>query len=200
MLTALAELQGSVTRPENEEEPGKIIHELRRRGGTDAFAERGRYYGTVDATPLFVMLAGESQRWGHLAGDDLTALWPHVEAALGWITRRIDADPTGWLRYQRSTSTGLLNQGWKDSWDGVTFADGRIPSGPIALAEVQGYAFAALNDGAALARAGRRPTSTPTHWSAGPTGSANDSTRRSGWSRRRRWRSASPPTARRSMP
>lgn len=151
VLHALAELQGTTNRPENEEQPGKIIHELRRRGGGDAFAERGRYYGTVDATPLFVMVAAEAHRWGHLDGHEVAGLWPSVAAALGWVRRSIAADPTGFLRYQRSTPSGLLNQGWKDSWDGVTFADGRIPSGAIALSEVQGYAYAALHAGAELA-------------------------------------------------
>jgi glycogen debranching enzyme len=152
VLHALAELQGTDDHPDNEEQPGKIIHELRRRGGTDAFADRGRYYGTVDATPLFVMVAAEAHRWGHLGGADLRRLWPHIRAAVAWVTRSIDADPNGFVRYHRSTSTGLVNQGWKDSWDGVTFADGRLPSGAIALSEVQGYAYAALRSGAELVR------------------------------------------------
>lgn len=152
VLRELAVLQGRTERAENEEQPGKILHELRRRDGDQAFEDRGRYYGTVDATPLFVMVAGEAERWGHLTTSTLRELWPNICAAIEWIERAIACDPTGFLRYERSTSTGLANQGWKDSWDGVTFADGRLPTGAIALCEVQGYAFAALHEGARLAR------------------------------------------------
>lgn len=152
VLHALADLQGAQYRPESEEEPGKIIHELRRHSGDQAFVDRDRYYGTVDATPLFVIVADEAHRWGHLPPDELMRLWPHLRAALGWISDHLDSDPNGLLTYQRSTSSGLANQGWKDSWDGVNFADGRIPTGPIALVEAQGYAYAALRAGARLAR------------------------------------------------
>jgi glycogen debranching enzyme len=151
-IDTLAGLQGETDRPETEEQPGKILHELRRHGPDAAFAHRGRYYGTVDATPLFVMVVAEAVRWGHLDVVGLRARWPHVSAALGWVRRSIAADPAGFLRYRRSTPTGLVNQGWKDSWDGISCADGRLPSGPLALAEVQGYAYAALRDGAWLAR------------------------------------------------
>ncbi len=150
-LDTLAELQGTTDRPETEEQPGKIIHELRRHGGDAAFAERGRYYGTVDATPLFVMVAAEAARWGHLDGDGVRLRWPAIEAALGWIRRGIEHGG-GFLRYRRSTEVGLANQGWKDSWDGISHADGRLPDGPIALSEVQGYAYAALLAGAELVR------------------------------------------------
>ncbi len=150
VLTVLASLQGTATRPESEEEPGKILHELRREGGSDAFAQRGRYYGTVDATPLFVMLAAETHRWGQLDDDTLERLWPNIVAAIEWVRRSIRRAPSGFLSYQRSTAVGLTNQGWKDSWDGISFADGRLPSGPIALAEVQGYCYAALRGAAHL--------------------------------------------------
>lgn len=148
-VDTLAELQGITYRPETEEQPGKIIHELRRHGGDAAFAERGRYYGTVDATPLFVMVAAEATRWGLLDEDGVRRRWPAIEAAIGWIRRGIEQGD-GFLRYRRSTDVGLANQGWKDSWDGISHADGRLPDGPIALAEVQGYAYAALVGGAEL--------------------------------------------------
>ena len=157
VLTVLATLQGTITRPESEEEPGKIIHELRREGGSDAFAERGRYYGTVDATPLFVMLAAETHRWGHLDAGTLERLWPSVVAATEWVRRCIRRAPSHFVSYQRSTAVGLTNQGWKDSWDGISFADGRLPSGPIGLAEVQGYSYAALRGAAYLCAFVREP-------------------------------------------
>jgi glycogen debranching enzyme len=151
VLLSLAELQGRVDDPRSEEQPGKIIHELRRHGGGGPFASRERYYGTVDATPLFVMLAAEAWRWGALSADDLTRLAPHVDAALDWITGWGDADGDGFVDYRRRDETGLGNQGWKDSWDGITFADGRLPTAPIALVEVQGYTYAALLGAADLA-------------------------------------------------
>jgi glycogen debranching enzyme len=150
-IDTLAGLQGEIDRPDTEEQPGKILHELRRHGPDAAFAHRGRYYGTVDATPLFVMVVAEAVRWGHLDRDQLGARWPSVLAAIGWIRRAIADDPSGFVRYHRSTPTGLVNQGWKDSWDGISFADGRIPTGALAVAEVQGYAYAALRDAAWLA-------------------------------------------------
>jgi glycogen debranching enzyme len=106
------------------------------------------YYGTVDATPLFVVLLGELRRWG-LDQDELDRLLPHADRALEWIVDRGDRDGDLFVEYQRATDRGLANQGWKDSWDGVTFADGTVARGPIALCEVQGYAYAAF-----LARAG----------------------------------------------
>ncbi len=150
VLQALAELQGEREVPETEEEPGKIIHELRRHGAGGAFSERGRYYGSVDATPLFVMLAAEAFRWGALGEEDLQTLWPAIRAALGWVTRSLTDAP--FITYRRSTEQGLANQGWKDSWDGINFANGNLARGPIALVEVQGYAFAALRGGAEIVR------------------------------------------------
>ncbi len=150
-LRELAELQGARTDRDSEEEPGRILHELRRSGGEGAFATRARYYGTVDATPLFVMLAAETARWGHLGGERLASLWPHVVAAIGWVRRLLGEHPQGFLAYERRSEHGLANQGWKDSWDGVSYADGRLATGPIALAEVQGYAYAALRGAAELA-------------------------------------------------
>ena len=142
-LQTLAAHQGSKVDPRSEEEPGKILHEIR--SGVDASMALGGghiYYGSADATPLFVMLLGELRRWG-LASAEVEALLPHADRALEWIERYGDRDGDGFVEYQRSTDRGLLNQGWKDSWDGVTFADGRTAEPPIALAEVQGYAYAA---------------------------------------------------------
>jgi glycogen debranching enzyme len=148
-LHTLADLQGRQVDPIADEEPGKIIHELRRRGGGGPFASRARYFGSVDATPLFLMLAAEAARWGAL-GDDLDGLRPALEAALGWLLRTIDSSEDGFVRYQRARPTGLSNQGWKDSWDGVTYADGRVAHPPTALVEVQGYAYAAMLGAAEL--------------------------------------------------
>ncbi len=151
VLRALADLQGTHHDPASEEQPGKIIHELRRHSGQRSFGERGRYYGTIDATPLFVMLAAETRRWGHLDNVELQQLWPSIRAALDWTLARIATNPAGFVAYERSTGHGLLNQGWKDSGDGISFHDGTFPSGEVALAEVQGYAYAALLGAADLA-------------------------------------------------
>ncbi|MGH9132684.1 MAG: glycogen debranching N-terminal domain-containing protein [Ilumatobacteraceae bacterium] len=151
VLRALAELQGRVDTPASEEQPGKILHELRRHGGGGPFADRNRYYGTVDATPLFIGLAAEAWRWGALDTSDLADLAPAIEGALTWLIDRGDSDGDGFIDYHRRESTGLSNQGWKDSWDGVTFADGSLPAPPIGLIEVQGYAYAALLGAAELA-------------------------------------------------
>jgi len=123
--------------------PGKIVHEMRRSEmcvlGEVPFA---CYYGGVDTTPLFVMLAGAyAQRTGNLAFVD--ALWPALEAAMAWIEQAGDSNRDGFLDYQRGEATGLSNQGWKDSVDSIFHADGRLPRGPIALLEVQGYVYAA---------------------------------------------------------
>ena len=123
-------------------------------GPASAFALGGRkaYYGTADATPLFVMLLGELQRWGYRT-TAIAALLPHADRGPGWIERYGDADGDGFVEYCRKTSRGLANQGWKDSWDGINFADGTIAEPPIALAEVQGYVYAAYVARAQLAAA-----------------------------------------------
>src|SRR5207245_5948478 len=101
----------------------------------------GRYYGSVDSTPLFVLLAGAYyERTADLAFVQL--LWPNVEAALGWIDHYGDRDGDGFVEYQRRSPEGLLHQGWKDSDDAVFHADGSLAQGPIALCEVQGYVYA----------------------------------------------------------
>jgi glycogen debranching enzyme len=142
-LRTLASLQGAKVRPETEEEPGKILHEMR--FGMQASLWLGGssvYYGSIDATPLFVMLLGEMRRWG-LDRRVVDELLPHADRALDWIVNYGDRDGDGYVEYARSTEVGLANQGWKDSFDGITFADGAIAEPPIALAEVQGYVYAA---------------------------------------------------------
>jgi len=143
-MRTLASLQGIKVTPATEEEPGKILHEMR--FGMQASLWLGGssvYYGTVDATPLFVMLLGELRRWG-LDRHVVDELLPHADRALDWIVNYGDRDGDGFVEYGRSTELGLANQGWKDSFDGITFADGTMADPPIALAEVQGYAYAAF--------------------------------------------------------
>ena len=149
VLLTLADLQGTADDPTADEEPGKILHELRRHGGGGPFATRSRYYGTVDATPLFVMLAAEAWRWGALIESDLQALAPAVDRALDWLEQFLEDGR--FVSYARREASGLSNQGWKDSWDGVSSAAGQIPEAPISLVEVQGYTFAALTGAAELA-------------------------------------------------
>src|SRR6202034_3764142 len=108
-------------------------------------------YGSIDATPLFVVLLGELCRWG--ASEEVVAqLLPHADRALDWIDEYGDRDGDGFVEYQRSTGRGLANQGWKDSFDGVNFANGRLAAPPIALCEVEGYVYAAFLARAELAR------------------------------------------------
>lgn len=153
VVHALARLQGRRDVPETEEQPGKILHEVRfSRGPSLAMRDGDVYFGSVDATPLFVMLVHELWRWGTPL-DDLRPVLPAVDAALGWMAGPGDPDGDGYLEYARRTDRGLVNQGWKDSHDGVAAADGTLAGAPIALAEVQAYAYAAWRAGAALAQA-----------------------------------------------
>ncbi|AZO74516.1 MULTISPECIES: amylo-alpha-1,6-glucosidase [unclassified Mesorhizobium] len=150
VLAFLAEHQATETSPFSDSQPGKIMHETRK-GEMAALRELpfGRYYGGVDTTPLYIHLAcAYADRTGDMAFID--TLWPSLKAAAEWTEEASRA--TGFVTYQRAAESGLANQGWKDSIDSVFHADGRIPKGPIALVEVQGYVFAAYRGLAALAR------------------------------------------------
>lgn len=150
-LQTLADRQGRKVDPVTEEQPGRILHEVRRDVGTGlALAGGSAYYGTVDATPLFVTLLGEARLWG-LPADDIAALVPHADRALDWVQDYGDRDGDGFVEYERLNDHGLVNQGWKDSWDGINFADGRLAEPPIALCEVQGYVYSALTARAQIA-------------------------------------------------
>ncbi len=152
-LRVLAEHQSSTREDFHDQEPGKILHELRL-GELTARGERpySPYYGTADATPLFLVLLDEYRRW---TGDDelVRALEPNARAALDWIADSGDCDGDGYVEYERrNTTTGLANQCWKDSWNSIQYADGRLAAGPIAACEIQGYAFDAQQRCAKLAR------------------------------------------------
>ena len=154
-LRTLARRQGTRHDPDTEEQPGKILHEIRRGSLTHRGDLPPNYYGTIDATPLFVILAHEAWRWG-LPPEQVAALLPHVEAALDWMGDHGDPDGDGFLEYIKDSERGLDNQGWKDSHDGIQFADGRLARAPIALAEVQAYAHdAAVHGAEVLAEFGR---------------------------------------------
>ncbi|GAA1271860.1 amylo-alpha-1,6-glucosidase [Arthrobacter pascens] len=142
-IQTLADRQGRVVDEMSEEEPGKILHEVRLDVSSGlALGGKSAYYGSVDATPLFVALFGEVSRWG-FAPETVTALLPHVDRALAWIRDYGDKDGDGFVEYQRLNDQGLINQGWKDSWDGINFADGTLAEPPIALCEVQAYVYSA---------------------------------------------------------
>jgi glycogen debranching enzyme len=142
-LQTLAERQGSVVDPMSEEEPGKILHEVRL-GVSSGLSLGGKstYYGSVDATPQFVMTLASVSRWG-FAKDTIAALLPHADRALDWVREYGDKDGDGFVEYERLNDQGLINQGWKDSWDGINFADGRMAEPPIALCEVQALVYSA---------------------------------------------------------
>ncbi|MEV0395622.1 amylo-alpha-1,6-glucosidase [Polymorphospora rubra] len=158
-LRTLARRQGTRIDGESGEAPGKIMHELRRhefhlRG--DRLSLPAAYYGTVDATLLWISLLHDAWRWG-LPDAEVADLLPHLEAALRWLAEHADADGDGFVEYVDTSGHGLANQGWKDSFDAVRFHDGRFAEAPVALAEVQGYAYEAAVGGAALLDAFGRP-------------------------------------------
>ena len=161
-LRLLAHHQGTRTDDTTAEEPGKILHEVRSAGfslGEDDGAERHLppvYYGTIDATPLWALTLHDAWRWGSPA-DEVEALLPALERALTWQVEHGDADGDFLLEYVDRSGHGLSNQGWKDSGDAVRRSDGSRASSPLALAEVQGYAYAAAVRGADLLEAFGRP-------------------------------------------
>lgn len=157
-LRTLAARQGTTVDPDTAEQPGKILHEVRSAELDlgDGTVLPPLYYGTVDATPLFVCLLHDAWRWG-MPHAEVEALLPAMEAALGWMADHGDADGDGFLEYLDETGRGLANQGWKDSGDSVQWRDGTLATGPIALCEVQGYAHEAALAGAALLEAFGRP-------------------------------------------
>jgi glycogen debranching enzyme len=148
-LRALAHVQSEVDDPERDAEPGKIVHELRR--GKTALVWTDRYYGSVDATPLFLVLLSELWRW---SGDDeiVRELEGAARKALGWIDSYGDRDGDGFVEYMRRGSHGIDNQSWKDSWNSTVFHDGSLAHAPIAPVEVQGYVYDAKLRAAELAR------------------------------------------------
>ena len=152
VLRRLAYYQATTDDPANDAQPGKILHEMRG-GEMSALHEVpfGLYYGSVDSTPLFVMLAGlYAERTGDL--DFIAEIWTNIERALQWMESNAAANRDGFLTYQRLRETGLSNQGWKDSYDAVFHAGGKLAEAPIALAEVQGYFYAALRHAAECGR------------------------------------------------
>ena len=154
-LRVLARRQGKVVDPRSAEAPGKIPHELRRTAYLDpesGLALPPVYYGTVDATALWVTLLVEAWQWG-MAEDEVRALLPNLRAALQWLTTDGRPDDDGLLKYLDTSGTGLANQGWKDSGDSIRWRDGRIADAPIALVEAQAYAVEALSGAARLLRA-----------------------------------------------
>ena len=153
-LRALARRQGRVLDPSCAEAPGKIPHEVRRAVPDDAagLALPPTYYGTVDATALWICLLHDAWRWG-MPVDEVRSLLPALRAATGWLRQHASPDGDGLLKYLDTTGTGLANQGWKDSGDAIRWRDGRVADAPIALVEAQAYAVEAAGCAATLLEA-----------------------------------------------
>lgn len=155
-LRALAKRQGARTETATAEQPGKILHEVRRVTTTVTLDGKVAlppvYYGTIDATPLWIMLLHEAWQAG-MPADEVRDLMPHLALALGWLRDHADSDGDGFLEYLDTTGHGLANQGWKDSGDSIRWHNGDLAEGSIALSEVQGYAYAAALAGAELLEA-----------------------------------------------
>lgn len=170
-LRTVAARQGTTINPVTCEQPGKILHEVRRDTriprGSDGWALPPLYYGTIDATPLWVCLLHDAWRWG-LAAAEIEALLPAMEAALRWMGEYGDADGDRFLEYLDPTGRGLANQGWKDSGDAVQWRDGSLAIGPIALCEVQAYAYQAAL-GRCCVAGGLRPAGGRTRADMGDT-------------------------------
>jgi glycogen debranching enzyme len=151
-LRTLARFQGTEVEPRSDQEPGKILHEMR--FGMDSarsLAGGTVYYGSIDASPLFVMLLGEAALWGADPAA-VAGLLPAADQTLAWIEIHGDRDGDGFVEYERRTDHGLENQSWKDSWDSQRFHDGTLAQAPIAPCEVQGYVYDAKRRVAELAR------------------------------------------------
>jgi len=152
---SLGDRQGEHVDRGSEEEPGRILHEVRFGPEmTTLLAGGDTYFGSIDATPLYVVGVGELLRWGlPPEGDEhLPELMDRVDRCLAWIDEYGDRNGDGFVEYERSSTHGLINQGWKDSWDSIASADGTIATPPIALCEVQGYVYAAFLARARMAR------------------------------------------------
>jgi len=151
-LRALARRQGSVFDSERAEAPGKIAHELRRSRHVNPSAGLDLppvYYGTIDATPLWISLLRDAWKWG-LADRQVEAVLPNLQAATRWLTEFAAPDADGLLKYLDTSGKGLANQGWKDSGDAIRWRDGRVADAPIALCEAQAYAIEAASGAAEL--------------------------------------------------
>ena len=151
-LRVLARRQGTVVDGDRAEAPGKIPHEMRRTTYVDptgGLALPPVYYGTIDATPLWITLLHDAWRWG-MPDAEVRQLLPHLRAATQWLTDHAAPDDDGLLKYLDTSGTGLANQGWKDSGDSIRWRDGRIAEAPIALVEAQGYAVEAAEAAAVL--------------------------------------------------